>query len=67
MGLSTLACKFPVEPLKWVLEEDGKMNVQAFIDNISFPMTLEELERFADWFNVEEILNVAETEWTAPR
>lgn len=43
------------------------MNVQAFIDNISFPMTLEELERFADWFNVEEILNVAETEWTAPR
>lgn len=43
------------------------MNVQAFIDNISFPMMLEELERFADWFNVEEILNVAETEWTAPR
>lgn len=43
------------------------MNVQAFIDNISFPMTLEELGRFADWFNVEEILNVAETEWTAPR
>ena len=43
------------------------MNVQAFIDNISFPMTLEELERFADWFNVEEILNVDETEWTAPR
>lgn len=43
------------------------MNVQAFIDNISFPITLEELERFADWFNVEEILNVDETEWTAPK
>ena len=40
------------------------MNVQAFIDNISFPITLEELERFADWFNVEEILNVDETGWT---
>lgn len=43
------------------------MNVQAFIDNISFPITLEELERFADWFNVEEILNVDETGWTAPK
>lgn len=43
------------------------MNVQAFIDNISFPVTLKELERFADWFNVEEILNVDETGWTAPR
>ena len=47
--------------------EDEKMNVQAFIDNISFPVTLKELEQFADWFNVEEILNVDETEWTAPR
>ena len=43
------------------------MNVQAFIDNISFPRTLVELERFADGFNVEEILTVDETGWTAPR
>ena len=32
------------------------MNVQAFLNNISFPKTLEELEYFADKFNVEEIL-----------
>lgn len=42
------------------------MNVQAFIDNISFPMTLVELEDFIDEFNVEQILTVDETEWTAP-
>ena len=43
------------------------MNVQAFIDNISFPRTLEELEWFADEFDVEQILRVDETEWTAPK
>lgn len=43
------------------------MNVQAFINNISFPNTLDELEYFADKFNVEEILTVDETEWTAPK
>lgn len=43
------------------------MNVQAFLDNISFPKTIEELEYFADEFNVEEILTVDETEWTAPK
>ena len=43
------------------------MNVQAFLDNISFPRTLEELRRFADEFNVEEILRVEITEWTVPR
>lgn len=43
------------------------MNVQAFIDNISFPTTLVELEEFIDEFNVEQILTVDETEWTAPK
>lgn len=43
------------------------MNVQAFLNNISFPKSLEELEIFADKFNVEEILTVSETEWTVPR
>ena len=43
------------------------MNVQAFLNNISFPKTLDELEYFAERFNVEEILNVKETEWTAPK
>ena len=43
------------------------MNVQAFLNNISFPKSLDELEFFADGFNVEEILTVSETEWTAPK
>ena len=43
------------------------MNVQAFIDNISFPKNLEELEDFADEFDVEQVLRVDETEWTAPK
>lgn len=43
------------------------MNVQAFLNNISFPRTLEELDYFADAFNVEEILTVTQTEWTAPK
>ena len=43
------------------------MNIQAFINNISFPKSLEELELFIDGFNVEEILTVKETEWTAPK
>ena len=43
------------------------MNVQAFLNNISFPKSLEELGIFADKFNVEEILTVSETEWTVPR
>ena len=49
------------------MQEDEKMNVQAFIDNISFPTTLVELEDFIDEFNVEQILTVDVTEWTAPK
>ena len=53
--------------------------VQAFIDNISFPTTLEELEIYGSRFNMEEILGImneydlendlkCETEgWTVPR
>lgn len=44
-----------------------KVNVQAFLNNISFPKSLDELELFANGFNVEEILTVTETEWTAPK
>lgn len=43
------------------------MNVQAFLNNISFPKSLDELELFVDGFNVEEILTVSKTEWTVPR
>lgn len=43
------------------------MNVQAFIDNISFPKSLEELDWFIDEFDVEQVLTVSETEWTAPK
>ena len=38
-----------------------------FLNNISFPKSLDELELFANGFNVEEILTVTETEWTAPK
>ena len=46
------------------------MNVQAFISNISFPRTIDELKLFVEdvgRFNVEEILMFSETEWTAPK
>lgn len=46
------------------------MNVQAFISNISFPRTIDELKFFVKdvgRFNVEEILMFSETEWTAPK
>ena len=51
-----MACKFPVEPLKWVLGEDGKMNVQAFLNNVSFPKNLEELDYYKDEFDVERYM-----------
>ena len=44
--------------------------MQAFINNISVPKSLEELEWYIDehgCFNVEDILMDVETEWTAPR
>ena len=45
-------------------------NVQAFINNISFPKTLDELYWFATEhgsFNVEDILFETETVWTSPK
>lgn len=45
-------------------------NVQAFINNISVPKTLEELTWFISengCFNVENILSESFTTWTAPR
>lgn len=44
--------------------------VQAFINNISFPKSLAELEYYATehgCFNVEDVLNEDTTIWTAPR
>lgn len=44
--------------------------VQAFIDNISFPKTMEEFLFFLEdnfHFNVDDILNESYVEWTAPR
>lgn len=43
------------------------MNVQAFLDNISFPKTLEELESTAQKFDVERILTEANADWTVPK
>lgn len=46
------------------------MNVQAIINNISFPKTIDELEWFIKdhgCFNVEDVLNDNITEWTVPK
>ncbi len=51
-------------------DESGTEYVQAFINNISFLKSLDELEFFIDEhgrYNVEEILGEATTEWTTPR
>ena len=48
----------------------GYTFVQAFINNISFPTTINELEYFATqvgMFNVEDILNEDTVIWTVPR
>lgn len=44
--------------------------VQSFINNISFPKTLDELYWYATQhgsFNVEDILYESETVWTSPK
>lgn len=44
-------------------------NIQSFVNNISVPKTLEELQYYIyehGCFNVEDILNEKETVWTAP-
>ncbi len=46
------------------------MNVQAFINNISFPKTIEELKYFVIYignYNVEDVLYNDEVEWTIPK
>lgn len=46
------------------------VNVQAVINNISFPKSLDELRYFAydvGRFDVEDILHNSETEWTMPK
>lgn len=51
--------------------KDASKSVQAFINNISFPNTLEELNDFYilehGCFNVEDILRDEETNWTVPK
>lgn len=51
-------------------EESGAEYVQAFIDNISFPKSLDELEDYiynAGHYDIESLLVASATEWTAPR
>ncbi|MGN0154914.1 MAG: hypothetical protein ACI4D0_03720 [Lachnospira sp.] len=51
-------------------KEVKNMNVQALINNISFPKTIEELEYFVKdvgHFNVEDILYYPTVEWTMPK
>ena len=49
-------------------ENEPKTPVQAFVANIVFPKSLEEVLEFADRgnYNVEDILYEKETTWTAP-
>ncbi|MBQ2661195.1 MAG: hypothetical protein IJF80_00905 [Clostridia bacterium] len=52
------------------LAERSNNIVQSFINNISFPKTLDELYWFAEehgCYPVEDILQEAETVWTSPR
>ena len=52
------------------LSEHSNEIVQSFINNISFPKTLEELNCFVTehgCFNVEDILWESETVWTSPK
>ncbi len=49
---------------------DPSLSVQAFINNISFPETIEELEWFIyehGCFNVEDVLYEEKTNWTVPK
>lgn len=48
----------------------NEMNIQAIINNISFPKTIEELEYFVKevgQFNVDDILLYETVEWTIPK
>lgn len=62
----------PTEQRRFIIDEEdaGAEYVQAFIDNISFPKSLEELEFFIDEmgdFSLERLLSSSVTTWTAPR
>lgn len=51
-------------------EHEGSLSVQSFINNISFPTSLEELRVFIyehKCFNVEDILTNEEEIWTTPK
>ena len=43
------------------------MNVQAFLNNVSFPKSLTELEYYVDEFDVETLLRAEWVEWTSPK
>lgn len=65
MGIYTLKCL-----LSLLGKEEKSMYVQAFINNISFPKTIEELDYFVSGrgrFNLEDILYSQWEEWTTPK
>lgn len=60
--------KYTEQAITWM--EERPLHVQAYVNNIAFPSSLEELEFFIyehGCFNVEDILYESETEWTAPK
>ena len=43
------------------------MNVQAYLNNVSFPKNMEELDHYADQFDVEVLMCSEWVEWTVPK
>ena len=43
------------------------MNVQAFLNNVSFPKNLKELDYYKDEFDVETLMYAEWAEWTTPK
>ena len=46
---------------------NNRMNVQAYLNNVSFPKNMEELDHYADQFDVEVLMCSEWVEWTVPK
>ncbi|MBT9706684.1 hypothetical protein GPK62_04730 [Faecalibacterium prausnitzii] len=46
---------------------NSRMNVQAYLNNVSFPKNMEELDHYADQFDVEVLMCSEWVEWTVPK
>ena len=46
---------------------NNRMNVQAFLSNVSFPKNIKDLDYYADQFDVEVLMCSEWVEWTVPK